>query len=282
MDLKSKYHTGSPSDSDVIEYINANYQRVHSRPTNSDEHRCLVDTLLETIRDSSGFGFAETELGLWDKPAMWESLAFSEALLFSILPHPQSIRALCLFGVHKKVPLESHRHDREFRELMAPVLSMYEMNTFLHYYEAQNPESFKVLSKDRIVLPGVSENIGMGLVLLRHEVANMWYKGLGEYLENERLHQVVASSDFRELSVFTRINIISKLICFYSNLGRLKEVMQSYDCRTNPSEMMERARFSDLTLLQGKKALEILVVEGCNATAEFIATELTNNASLLY
>ena len=85
-----------------------------------------------------------------------------------------------------------------------------------------------------------------------------------------------------EWSLFTRTNICNKLICYYSCLNRLSDVLASYHHGRDLKEVMEQAKFSDLTDVQQRYALETLVVHGANAAAEFIAKEVTQDANLLY
>jgi hypothetical protein len=272
MNLKRKYYSAKVHADDVIQYIKIKYIEARETEPDGDEHQHLAKTLLLVVDGKRNVLSAERELGLWDKRTMWDSLALNETMLFSVLTYPESIRMLCLYGVYKKIPMESFRYKQEFDRTMAPILGIYNNGTFEQIYKTRNSNVLGKMNETALVFPNVQEIMDEGLKLIQMEAFDMPNRNLRSYLDAEML-----SSD---LSMFTRTNINNKIRCFCSRVDRVKKALACYP--DNIDMMMKEAKFDDLTLLDQRMALAILAKDGENTMSRYIAETITLNADLLY
>lgn len=290
MKLIKKYFNIKPNPKDILKYFEMNYHEARDTQSNADEHQYLANTLLLILEEKKNLDTAERELGLWDKETMWNSLALNETMLFSVLNYPESIRALSLYAVYKRVPTQSYKYGKEYDKIMAPVIEMYENATFIDVYKNMNPIVTKGKSKKEFILPNIEEinQRRFELVhLVRLEATNMFYKQLGEYLDKETFEYKMESLGYKtarnDLSLFTRTNINNKIRCFCSEFNRIKKTLERYPDDAHVRDMVKKAKFEDYLLpMQQIEALKIKVVSGHDAMAEFVAREITLNADLLY
>lgn len=262
---------------DIINYFEINYSKARDTQLNEDEHQYLVNTLLLILEGKKNLMTAERELGLWDKGTMWNSLASNETMLFSVLNYPESIRALSLYAIYKRIPMQSHQYKEEYDRIITPVVKMYEDGAFIDVYRTKNPKVTKGLGEKEFVLPNMHEMEEKGFDLLASEAINMPYKRLNEYLDKEMFRYKMLGD---KLSLFTWTNINNKIRCFCSKINRVRRALEHYP--DNIDDMMREAGFEDLLLLQQKMALEEMALGGPDAMAQFVAQEITLNADLLY
>jgi hypothetical protein len=272
MNLKQKYYSAKVRADDVIQYIKIKYSKAREAEPDGDEHQHLAKTLLLVVEGKRNVMSAERELGIWDKRTMWDSLALNETMLFSVLTYPESIRMLCLYGVYKKIPMESFRYKQEFDRAMAPILGIYDNGTFEQIYKTRNPNTIGKVNETELALPNVQEMMDEGLELIQMEAFDMPNKNLSSYLDAEMLSG--------NLSMFTRTNINNKIRCFCSRIDRVKKALARYP--DNIDMMIKEAKFDDLTLLDQRYALGLLAKDGEDAMSRHIAKSITLNADLLY
>jgi len=277
MKLEKRYFTTKVRPKDIVKYLEINYSKARDTKLNEDEHQYLINTLLLILEEQKKLDTAERRLGLWDKETMWNSLAFNETMLFSVRNYPESIRALSLYAVYKRIPMQSYQYEEEYDRIMTPVVKMYEDGAFIDVYRTKNPKVTKGVRENDLILPNVEEMKEKGFELVESEAIDMPYKRLSEYLHKEENKMLIGD----KLSLFTWTNINNKVRCFCSNVDRVREALERYP--DDIEGMMREAGFEHYLLpLQQKTALETMVVDGPDAMAQFIATEITLNADLLY
>jgi len=201
---------------------------------------------------------------------MWNSLAFNETMMFSVLNYQEAIRALSLYAVYKRIPMQSYQYIEEYDRIMTPVVKMYDDGVFINVYKTKNPKVTRMMDQNEFVLPNTQEMNEKGLMLVDLEAIDMPYKRLSEYLNKEMINK---------LSLFTCTNINNKVRCFYSKINQIKK---AFNKDISLEEKMEEAKFSDMTLPEQIMALDILAKDGVDAMAEFVSREITLNADLLY
>ena len=155
MKLEKRYFSQKVRPKDIMEYFEINYSKAHETHFDKDEHRHLLDTLLLVFEGKKALDTPMRSLGLWDKEAMWESLAFNETMLFSALDYPASIRALSLYAVYKRIPLQSYRYEEIYNKIMTPIVKMYEAGNFIDAYELKNPKIMKSMGEKEYICPNM-------------------------------------------------------------------------------------------------------------------------------
>lgn len=277
--MMKRYLSTKARPKDIINYFEINYGKARDTQLNEDEHQYLVNTLLLILEGKKNLMTAEREQGLWDKGTMWNSLTFNETMLFSVLDYPESIRALSLYAVYKRIPMQSHEYAEEYNRIITPVVKMHEDGAFTDVYKTKNPKVTKRMGERQFILPNIEEMKEKGLELIESEAINMPYKGLNEYLHKEENKMLIGD----RLTLFTWTNINNKIRCFCSEINRVKKALEHYPDDAHVRDMMREAEFEDYLLpLQQKMALEKMAVDGPDAMAQFVAREITLNADLLY
>jgi hypothetical protein len=220
MNLRQKYYSAKVHADDVIQYIKMKYSEAREAEPDGDEHQRLAKTLLLLVEGKRNVMSAERELGIWDKRTMWDSLALNETMLFSVLTYPECMRMLCLYGVYKKIPMESVPYKQEFDKVMRPILATYDNRTFEQIYKTRNPNTTGRVNETELALPSTEEMMDEGLELIQMEALDMPNKKLSWYL-----HAEMSKGD---LCMFTRTNINNKIRCFCSRIERVKKALARY------------------------------------------------------
>jgi len=264
------YYSKKVKPIDIINYFKMNYSKAREEKLNKDEHQYLVDTFLIILEAKKKLDSDEQDLGLWDKDNMWNLLALNETIMFSVLVCHEAIRALSLYAVYKRIPMQSYQYVDEYDRIMAPVMQMCEDGEFISFYKAKNPKVAKMMNPSKFIFPDTPELYEKGLMLVDLEAIDMPYKRLNEYLNGEKINT---------LSLFTQTNINNKVRCFYSKINQIKK---AFNKDTSLENKMKEAKFNDMTLPEQKMALQILAKDGVDTMAEFISREITLNADLLY
>ena len=301
MKLEERYFSQKVRPKDIMEYFEINYlksRELHS--FDEDEHRYLIDTLLfihekrQTLRS-----FFERELGLGEREAMWHSLAFNETMLFSVLDYPASIRALSLYAVYKRRPMQSYQYEEVYDKIMTRIVQMYEAGTFIDVYKVKNPKVMKETSEIEYFCPNIEDLKQIGRELMRSEADNLIYKRLDEYLLREESKRFVGGKP----SLFTWTNLNNKIRCFYKKLARAREALEQYQKDGDIERFIANSGMVDLTRVHHNYVLETFALEkarggvpggvelatfgnwnetGEEAAIKDIARRITLNADLLY
>lgn len=298
MKLEKRYFSQKARPKDIIEHFELNYFKARQTHLNEDEHQYLIDTLLLVFEGKKTLPSPMRELGLWDKETMWNSLAFNETMLFSVLNYPESIRALSLYAVYKRIPMQSYQYEEEYDKIMTPIVKMYEAGAFIDVYKIKNPKVMKGMGEKEYIFPNIEELKKIGLELMRGEALNLVYKRFGEYLRKEEFKTFAGG----EPSLFTWTNLNNKIRCFCKKLGRAREALEQYQKDSDIERFIANSGMVDLTDIQHNYVLETFVLEkarlglpgvelatfgnwnetGKEDATKQIAREITLNADLLY
>lgn len=298
MKLEKRYFGRKAHPKDIMDYFEINYFKARKSHLNEDEHQYLIDALLLVFEGWKTLDTSERRLGLWDKETMWKSLAFNETMLFSVLDYPASIRALSLYAVYKRIPMQSYQYEDAYNRIMTPIVKVYESGAFIDVYKVKNPRVMKEMGEKEYVFPNIEELKQIGIELMGQEASNMFYKRLGEYLWKEESKMLAGG----ELSLFTWTNLNNKIRCFCKKLARAREALEQYQKDDDIERFIANSGMADLTALEQKHVLETFVLEkvphgvageelatfgnwnetGEEAAVKDIAREITLNADLLY
>lgn len=298
MKLEERYFSPKARPKDVIEYFESNYSKARQTHSNEDEHQYLVDTLLLIHERRKTLPSPMRELGLWEKETMWHSLAFNETMLFSVLNYPESVRALSLYAVYKRIPLQSYQYEGKYDRIMTPIVKMYEAGTFIDVYEVKNQKVMKRMDEKEYMFPNTEELKQIGTELMDQEATNMFYKRLGEYLRKEEFKMLAGG----KLSLFTWTNLNNKIRCFCKKIDRAREALEQYQKDEDIERFIANSGMVDLTGVQHNYVLRTFVLEkaphsvpgvelatwgnwnesGKEAAIKEIAREIALNADLLY
>jgi len=298
MKLEKRYFSQKARPKDIIGYLETNYFKARQTHLNEDEHQYLIDTLLLIHERRKTLPSPMRELGLWEKETMWNSLAFNETMLFSVLDYPASIRALSLYAVYKRIPMQSYQYEEEYDKTMTPIVKMYEAGVFTDVYEVKNPKVMKGMGEKEYIFPNIEELKQIGLELMDEEATNMFYKRFGEYLRKEEFKMLAGG----ESSLFTWTNLNNKIRCFCKKIDRAREALEQYQKDGDIERFIANSGMVDLTSVQQKYVLETFVLEkvrlgllgvelatsgnwnetGKEDAIKQIAREITLNADLLY
>jgi hypothetical protein len=298
MKLEERYFSRKARPKDIIGYFEINYHKSRDlHYLDEDEHRYLIDTLL-FIHEKRTLPSFMWELGLGEKEAMWRSLAFNETMLFSVLDYPASIRALSLYAVYKRIPMQSHQYEEVYDTIMTPIVQMYEAGKFIDVYKTKNPRVMKDTNKTEYFCPNIEDLKQMGLELIRSEAINLIYRRLNEYLNKEEYVISVGGKP----SLFTWTNLNNKIRCFCKKLASAKEALEQYQKDGDIESFMANSGMVDLPGVYQKHVLETFACEkalggipgvelatsgnwnetGEEAAIKDIARRITLNADLLY
>lgn len=113
------------------------YEQYKRSNPHLEEHGLLANVWFSRRKALERFSGQKTD----DQTLML--LAFTETHLFSVLDHPNSIRALGLYMVYKERPdiIEKHpEFEAEYGRLIEPVLRAEQDGTFLEWYKRKNPK----------------------------------------------------------------------------------------------------------------------------------------------
>ncbi len=298
MNLEKRYFSQKARPKDIMDYFELNYCKARETHLNEDEHQYLIDTLLLIHERRKTLPSAMRELGLWEKETMWNSLAFNETMMFSVLDYPASIRALSLYAVHKRIPMQSYQYEEKYDSIMSPIVKMYDAGAFIDVYKVKNPTVMKRIGEKEYISPNIEEKKKIGLELMHQEASNMFYKRLGEYLRKEEFKMLAGG----ESSLFTWTNLNNKIRCFCKKLDRAREALEQYQKDGDIERFIANSGMVDLTSVQHNYVLETFVCEkarlgipgvelatvgnwnetGKEAAIKEIAREITLNADLLY
>ncbi len=299
MRLEEKYFSQKARPKDIMEYFEINYLKsceLHN--FNEDEHKYLIDTLLFIHEKRKALPSFMRELGLWEKEAMWHSLAFNETMLFSVLDYPASIRALSLYAVYKRRPMQSYQYEEVYDTIMTRIMQMYEAGTFIDVYKAKNPKVMKETNEIEYLCPNMEDLKQIGRELMRSEADNLIYRRLDEYLLNEDYKTFAGGKP----SLFTWTNLNNKIRCFCKKLDRAREALEQYQKDGDIERFIANSGMVDLTRVHQNYVLETFACEksrlgapgvelatfgnwnesGKEAAIKDIARRLTLNADLLY
>lgn len=111
------------------------YDKVKEERPDEDEHFYLATTWYRKHFEDKrpyrqGDPLLEGEL---------DRLSWTETMQFAILDPPDSIRVLSLYMVYKECPREYLKYVQEYNELMEPVTTALEDDTFMEVYREKNP-----------------------------------------------------------------------------------------------------------------------------------------------
>jgi hypothetical protein len=297
MKPEERYFSQKARPKDIIGYLETNYFKARQTHLNEDEHQYLIDTLL-LIHERRKTLFPMPELGLWEKEAMWNSLAFNETMLFSVLDYPASIRALSLYAVYKRMPMQSYQYEGKYNMVMTPIVKMYEAGAFIDVYKVKNPKAMKETSEREYFCPNIEELKQIGRELMSGEALNLFQKRFGEYLRKEESKMLYGG----ETSLFTWTNLNNKIRCFCKKLARAREALEQYQKDSDIDRFIANSGMVDLTDAQHDLVLVTFALEkaphsipgvelathgnwnesGKEAAIKEIAREITFNADLLY
>lgn len=299
MKLEERYFSQKARPKDIMEYFTINYLKARElHHFDEDEHRYLIDTLLFIHEKMGTLPSFMRDLGLWEKEAMWHSLAFNETMLFSVLDYPASIRALSLYAVYKRIPMQSYQYEEVYDKTMTPIVQMYEAGTFIDVYKVKNPKVMKETSEIEYFCPNIEDLKQIGLELMRSEANNLIYRRLDEYLLKEESKKFVGGKP----SLFTRTNLNNKIRCFCKKLARAREALEQYQKDGDIERFIANSGMTDLTRVHQNYVLATFACEkarggvpgvelttsgnwnetGKEAAIKDIARRITLNADLLY
>jgi len=298
MNQEENYFSQQASPKDIMDYFEINYFKARATHLNEDEHQYLMDTLLliqerRKIRPSF-----MRELGLWEKETMWNSLAFNETMLFSVLDYPESIMALYYYAVYKRLPMQSYQEERTYKEIMTPIVKMYEGGGFIDVYKLKNPKVMKRMGEKEYICPNIEKFKQIGLELMHSEATDLIYKNLDEYLRTEESKMFAGG----ESSLFTWTNLNNKIRCFCKKIGRAREALEQYQKDGDINRFISNSGMVDLTGAERNYVLITFALEksrhgvpgvelatfgnwnetGKEAAIKEIARSITHNADLLY
>lgn len=296
MKLEKRYFSQEARPKDIMECFKIKYLKSRElHHSDEDEHQYLMDTLLLVFEGQKTLDTPERRLGLWEKEAMWHSLAFNETMLFSVLDYPASIRALSLYAVYKRIPMQSYQYEEVYDTIMTPIVQMYEAGTFIDVYKVKNPKVMKETSEIEYFCPNIEDLKQVGLELIRSEAINLIYRRLNEYLLNK---EFVGGKP----SLFTWTNLNNKIRCFRKKLASAREALEQYQKDGDIERFIANSGMTDLTLVPQKHVLETFACEkapgvvpgvelatygnwnetGEEAAIKDIARDITLDADLLY
>ena len=299
MKLEKRYFSQKARPKDIMDYFELNYRKARETHLNEeDEHQYLMDTLLLVFEGKKTLDTPERRLGLWDKETMWKSLAFNETMLFSVLDYPASIRALSLYAVYKRLPMELYQYEEVYGRIMTPVVKIYEDGAFIGVYKAKNPKVMKEMGEKEYIFPNIGEKKKIGLELMNSEALNLVYKRFDEYLRKEESKMLAGG----ESSLFTWTNLNNKIRCFCKKIDRAREALEQYEKDSDIERFIANSGMVDLTSVQQKYVLETFVLEkarlgipgvelatsgnwnetGKEDAIKQIARAISRNADLLY
>ena len=298
MNQEENYFSQQASPKDIMDYFETNYFKARETHLNEDEHQYLMDTLLliherRKIRPSF-----MRELGLWEKETMWNSLAFNETMLFSVLDYPESIKALYYYAVYKRLPMQSYQEECTYKEIMIPIVKIYQGGGFIDAYKLKNPKVMKSMGEKEYICPNIEEFKQIGLELMDLEATNLIYKNLDEYLRIEESKMFAGG----ESSLFTWTNLNNKIRCFCKRIGTAREALEQYKLDSDIKRFIANSGMADLTGVARNHVLVMFALEkprqgapgvelatfgnwnetGKEAAIKEIARSITHNADLLY
>jgi hypothetical protein len=298
MNLEEKYFSQKASPKDIMDYFEINYFKARATHLNEDEHQYLMDTLLLIHERRKTRPSVMQELGLWEKETMWNSLAFNETMLFSVLDYPESIMALYYYAVYKRIPMQSYQEERTYKEIMTQITRMYEGGGFIDAYKLKNPKVMKRMGEKEYICPNIEEFKQIGFELMHSEAIDSNYKHLDEYLRREE-SKMFAGGDS---SLFTWTNLNNKIRCFRKRIGTAREALEQYNIDSDIKRFIANSGMSDLTRVEHNHVLVTFAMEkarhgvpgvelatvgnwketGKEAAIKEIARSITLNADLLY
>jgi hypothetical protein len=297
MNLEEKYFSQKANPKDIMDYFEINYFKARATRLNEDEHQYLMDTLLLIHERRKTQSSVMQELGLWEKETMWNSLAFNETMLFSVLDYPESIMALYYYAVYKRIPMQSYQEERTYKEIMTPIVKMYEGGGFIDVYKLKNPKVIKRMDEKEYICPNIEEFKQIGLELMHSEATDSFYKNLDEYLRLEESKMFAGG----ESSLFTWTNLNNKIRCFRKRISTARKALEQYKLDSDIKRFIANSGMADLTGVERNHVLVNLVVEkpqgvrgvdlatfgnwnetGQEAAIKEIARNITHNADLLY
>lgn len=298
MKLEKRYFSQKARPKDIMDYFEINYSKARETHLDEDEHQYLIDTLLLVFEGKKTIDTPERRLGLWDKETMWKSLAFNETMLFSVLDYPESIMALYLYAVYKRIPMQSYQEEWVYNEIMTPIVKMYEAGAFIDAYRIKNPKVMKRMGEKEYIFPNIEEKKRIGLELMHSEARNMIYKRFDEYLREEEF-KILAGG---ESSLFTWTNLNNKIRCFCKKIDRAREALEQYEKDGDIERFIANSGIVDLTRVEHNYVLVTFALEkarhgvpgvelatsgnwnetGKEAAIKHIASRITRNADLLY
>lgn len=298
MKIEKRYFSQKARPKDIMDYFEINYFKARETHLNEDEHQYLIDTLLLIHERRKTLPSPMRELGLWEKETMWNSLAFNETMLFSVLDYPASIRALSLYAVYKSIPMQSYQYEEVYDKIMTPIVRMYEAGAFIDVYEVKNPKVMKRMGEKEYISPNIEELKQIGLELMHSEARNMFYKRFDEYLREEEFKMLAGGQS----SLFTWTNLNNKIRCFCKKIDRAREALEQYQKDDDIERFIANSGMFDLTRVQHNYVLETFALKkarlgipgvelatsgnwnetGKEDAIKQIAREITLNADLLY
>jgi tetratricopeptide (TPR) repeat protein len=154
----ANFQEESSNAEQLISLLENTYWNLRKEFPDQDEHFYLARTLFMPFAERAKIGqnpldyiikvwkieipdyFVETWKTHWEGFTTYFS--YAETKIFSVLNPPDSIKALCYFALHKEFLKESYRYNKEFHEIMFPILKM-TSNDFSKLYKGKNPDSYK-------------------------------------------------------------------------------------------------------------------------------------------
>lgn len=121
---------------ELIQAVGKVYSDLRQKNPDRDEHWLLASTWLERY----GCGEEAKEKG-----AEWARFtAYKDTIEFSMLDSPDSARALALFLAFKELGEDAaRRYEREFFQLMQPVMRSRDSRLFIEEYKKKNPQTWE-------------------------------------------------------------------------------------------------------------------------------------------